>query len=130
MANDVQMQKTVFNSTEFGKVVDRNFSTFTQPVPIADTDTVDEFYDKIREVAIKNADKGEDAPLTQKQMIDICVVLTDGEAAPLKYYREIKRNWENGESYLGCNYVTEVDFIRSVHLIYPEVLSLLWDFLV
>ena len=35
----------------------------------------DEFYDKIREVAIENADKGEDAPLTQKQMIDICVVL-------------------------------------------------------
>ena len=34
-----------------------------------------EFYDKIREVAIENADKGEDAPLTQKQMIDICVVL-------------------------------------------------------
>lgn len=35
----------------------------------------EEFYDKIREAAIKNADKGEDAPLTQKQMIDICVVL-------------------------------------------------------
>ena len=35
----------------------------------------DEFYDKIREVAIENADKGEDAPLTQKQIIDICVVL-------------------------------------------------------
>ncbi len=35
----------------------------------------DEFYDKIRETAIENADKGEDAPLTQKQMIDICVIL-------------------------------------------------------
>jgi hypothetical protein len=35
----------------------------------------DEFYGKIREVAIENADNGEDAPLTQKQMIDICVVL-------------------------------------------------------
>jgi hypothetical protein len=34
-----------------------------------------EFYDKIREVAIENDDKGEDAPLTQKQIIDICVVL-------------------------------------------------------
>ena len=44
MANDVQIQKTVFNSTEFGKVVDRNFSTFTQPVPVVDTDTVDEFF--------------------------------------------------------------------------------------
>ena len=35
----------------------------------------DEFYDKIREVAIENSDNGEDAPLTQKQMIDICVIL-------------------------------------------------------
>ena len=35
----------------------------------------EDFYDKIREVAIENSDKGEDAPLTQKQMIDICVVL-------------------------------------------------------
>jgi hypothetical protein len=42
-----------------------------------------------------------------------CVVLTDGEAAPLKYYREIKRNWENGESYLGCNYVTDNAYLRD-----------------
>lgn len=38
-------------------------------------DKEDEFYKKIREVATQNTDKGEDAPLTQKQMIDICVVL-------------------------------------------------------
>jgi hypothetical protein len=44
MANDIQIQKTVFNSTEFGKIVNRNFSTFTQPVPEEDTDTVDEFF--------------------------------------------------------------------------------------
>ena len=35
----------------------------------------EDFYDKIREVAIENSNKGEDAPLTQKQMIDLCVVL-------------------------------------------------------
>jgi hypothetical protein len=35
----------------------------------------EDFYNKIREVAIENSDKGEDAPLTQKQMIDICVIL-------------------------------------------------------
>jgi hypothetical protein len=35
----------------------------------------EDFYNRIREVAIENSDKGEDAPLTQKQMIDICVVL-------------------------------------------------------
>jgi len=38
-------------------------------------DKEDEFYDKIRETAIQNIDKGEEASLTQKQMIDICVVL-------------------------------------------------------
>jgi hypothetical protein len=35
----------------------------------------EDFYGQIREVAIENSDKGKDAPLTQKQMIDICVVL-------------------------------------------------------
>ena len=44
MDNDVKIQKTVYNSIEFGKVVDSTFSTFTQPVPEEDTDTVDEFF--------------------------------------------------------------------------------------
>ena len=38
-------------------------------------DKEEEFYSKIREVAYDNNEKGEDAPLTQKQMINICVVL-------------------------------------------------------
>jgi hypothetical protein len=33
----------------------------------------DEFFNKIRLVSIENADKGEDATLTQKQIIAICV---------------------------------------------------------
>ena len=44
MANDIQIQKTVFNSTEFEKVVDRTFSTFIQPTVEEDTDTVEEFF--------------------------------------------------------------------------------------
>lgn len=44
MANDIKIQKTVYNVTEFGKVVDRSFTTFTQPVPEEDVDTVDEFF--------------------------------------------------------------------------------------
>jgi len=39
------------------------------------TEREEDFYNKIREVAIENSNKGEDAPLTQKQLIDICVVL-------------------------------------------------------
>jgi hypothetical protein len=35
----------------------------------------EEFYIKIKEVAYTNYEKGEDAPLTQKQLIDICRVL-------------------------------------------------------
>ena len=35
----------------------------------------DEFYIKIKEVASQNYDKGEEAALTQPQLIDICRVL-------------------------------------------------------
>lgn len=36
------------------------------------------FFDKIRERAIQNADKGEEVTITQKQMIDICVEINKG----------------------------------------------------
>ena len=35
----------------------------------------DEFYDKIRETSLGNINKGEDVSLTQKQILDICVIL-------------------------------------------------------
>jgi hypothetical protein len=35
----------------------------------------DEFYDKIRESAIKNTEKGECVSLTQDQFVNICIVL-------------------------------------------------------
>lgn len=44
MANDINIQKTVFSSTEFNKVIDNNFKTFTQPVPEEDTDTPEELF--------------------------------------------------------------------------------------
>ena len=44
MANDIKVQKTVFNSTEFNRVVNRNFTTFTQPVIEEDPDTVEELF--------------------------------------------------------------------------------------
>ncbi len=50
MANDIQVQKTVFNSTTFNKVVDTSFKTYVQPVAATDTDTADELfrlYDKL-----------------------------------------------------------------------------------
>ena len=42
-----------------------------------------------------------------------CVILTDGEAAPLKYYQEIKRHWDSGESYLGTNYIRDNSYLRD-----------------
>ena len=45
MANEVKIQKTVFNSSDFSKVVDTTFKTFTQPQAEVDTDTVEAFVD-------------------------------------------------------------------------------------
>jgi hypothetical protein len=35
----------------------------------------DEFYEKIRETSLTNIDKGDEVSLTQKQILDICVLL-------------------------------------------------------
>jgi len=45
MANEIQLQKTVFNRDQFDKVVDRSFKTFAQPIPVEDLPTVEEFFD-------------------------------------------------------------------------------------
>ena len=50
MANDIQIQKTVFGKVDFTKVVDTSFKTFVQPAPVEDTDTPEELfrlYDKL-----------------------------------------------------------------------------------
>ena len=44
MANDVKIKKTVYNSTEFQKILSTSFTTFTQPVPEQDLATVEEFF--------------------------------------------------------------------------------------
>jgi hypothetical protein len=41
-------------------------------------DKTDIFFEKCRDAAIKNSDKGEEITLTQKQMIDICVEINKG----------------------------------------------------
>jgi hypothetical protein len=44
MANDIQIIKTVYNKTEFSKVIDKGFRTYTQPIPEEDTDTAEELF--------------------------------------------------------------------------------------
>jgi hypothetical protein len=41
-----------------------------------------------------------------------CVILTDGEASPLKYYREIQRRWED-ESFIGTSHIGSNSFLRD-----------------
>lgn len=44
MASSVKIERTVFNSTEFVKVVDTTFNTFTQPTTGSAVDNVDDFF--------------------------------------------------------------------------------------
>ena len=44
MANDINIQKTVFSTIDFSKVVDNTFKTFTQPVLEEDPDTPEELF--------------------------------------------------------------------------------------
>lgn len=44
MANDIKIVKTVYNKTEFSRVIDKNFKTYTQPVPGEDLDTPEELF--------------------------------------------------------------------------------------
>lgn len=44
MAEEVNLQKTVFDPVKFRKVVDTSFKTFAKPVPTKDPDTVEELF--------------------------------------------------------------------------------------
>lgn len=44
MANDIEIKKTVYNKTEFSRVIDNTFRTYTQPTPEEDLDTPDELF--------------------------------------------------------------------------------------
>lgn len=44
MDKKVDIQRTVYSREEFNKVIKRNFTTFTQPQPVVETDTVEELF--------------------------------------------------------------------------------------
>ena len=44
MANNIEIKKTVFSTTEFNRVLNTAFETFTQPVLEEDTDTPEELF--------------------------------------------------------------------------------------
>jgi len=44
MANDINIRKTVFSTTEFNRVVDTGFKVFTQPLEEENLDTPEELF--------------------------------------------------------------------------------------
>lgn len=44
MAEEVKLQKTVYDPIKFSKVVDTSFKTFAKPAPVEDTDTIEELF--------------------------------------------------------------------------------------
>jgi len=44
MGSDIRVQKTVYNNTQFSKVVDSSFTTFIQPTSIVSLDPIEEFF--------------------------------------------------------------------------------------
>lgn len=44
MANQIEIKKTVYNSEQFDRVVDRTFSTFVQPQEESNQDTSEELF--------------------------------------------------------------------------------------
>lgn len=53
------------------------------------------FFDKIKEVATRNAESGEEIVLTQKQFIDICLELNEKEHLASKFMERthLKTKW-------------------------------------
>jgi len=64
MANEIKIQKTVFNKEQFGKVVDNSFKTFTQPVEEDTLLTIGEFFDQYRRLYYEIPVEGDDSHTT------------------------------------------------------------------
>lgn len=60
-------------------------------------DKKDEFFQKIKEKALENVEKGEEVVLTQKQFIEICVVLNAKQVAEFEYLKKVMVKTAYGE---------------------------------
>ena len=61
MANEVKIQKTVFNKEQSNKLLDTEFKTFTQSVADEDDLTVQEFFNEYRKLYYEIPLQGEDS---------------------------------------------------------------------
>ena len=60
-------------------------------------DKKDEFFQKIKEKALENVEKGEEVVLTQQQFIDICLVMNEKQAKEFQYLKKIMVTTEYGQ---------------------------------
>ena len=59
MANEIKIQKTVFNKDQFDKVVDRSFKTFVQPEPVEEQTSIEEFFNLYEQLYFEIPVEGE-----------------------------------------------------------------------
>tara|TARA_B100001778_G_C18384960_1_gene537033 strand:- start:66 stop:434 length:369 start_codon:yes stop_codon:yes gene_type:complete len=83
---EINIQKTVFNRTEFERVVDRDFKTFVPPVELVDTDTVAELfrlYNKLfLEIPLRNSNSSHEYLIRRSsELVDLDE--TDDQLQPL-----------------------------------------------
>lgn len=45
MANEIKIQKTVFDKTNYDKVIDRGFKSYAQPTPVEEEPTVEYLFE-------------------------------------------------------------------------------------
>ena len=83
---EINIQKTIFNRTEFERVVDRDFKTFVPPVELVDTDTVAELfrlYNKLfLEIPLRNSNSSHEYLIRRSsELVDLDE--TDDQLQPL-----------------------------------------------
>lgn len=59
----------------------------------------EEFYQKVREVSTENVNKGNDAQLTQRQIIDICVEINRKLSNPIQVENKEPENYLIGTKF-------------------------------
>jgi|LakMenEpi03Aug12_release.lakeMendotaPanAssembly.Ray.scaffolds.fasta_scaffold1383624_2 hypothetical protein len=60
-------------------------------------DKKDEFFQKIKEKALENVEKGEEVVLTQQQFIDICVNMNEKQVKEFQYLKKIMVTTQYGQ---------------------------------
>jgi hypothetical protein len=60
-------------------------------------DKKDEFFQKIKEKALENVEKGEEVILTQQQFIDICVNMNEKQVKEFQYLKKIMVTTQYGQ---------------------------------